>query len=693
MRPEILYPLFTDIENLKGIGPKTVKLLSHLISGRRIIDLLFHLPSNIIDRTYQPKLKNAIIGKICTLKVKVVEHIPPKSKQQPYRVIVEDDTDQLTLIFFKVYADSISKKLPIGSTKIISGQLDKFNNQLQMPHPDFIIDEKDAPEMPLIEAVYPLTAGITNKMITKYIRQALAMLPQLPEWLDEKFIQEKQWDSFRNSLIKAHSPKNTNDIHPFTKERERLAYDEFLSNQLTLAILREKHKKLSGYAIKGNNTLKQQIISSLPFQLTASQEKVLSEIYHDQAQPYRMLRLLQGDVGSGKTIVSLLSIANTIEAGMQTALMVPTEILAKQHYETITSLLKNTNLNIALLTGKTKTKERKEILQNLQSSKINLIIGTHALFQDEVKYNNLGLIIIDEQHRFGVQQRLKLSQKGHNPDILVMTATPIPRTLILSTYGDMEHSVINQLPQGRKPVDTRVIPLNKINDIISGLKRQIDSGAMAYWVCPLVEEKEQSDLAAAITRFNDLQKIFGNKVGLVHGKMKEQEKNEVMENFCSGKIKLLVATTVIEVGVNVPSATIMIIEHAERFGLSQLHQLRGRIKRSEKSSTCLLLYNGHLSETAYERLNIMKETEDGFIIAEKDLELRGGGEILGIKQSGFENFHLADMQYHRNLLYAAHKDAQLIIHQDPNLQKNRGSNLRNLLYLFEEDKNMKNYQA
>ena len=693
MRPEILYPLFADISSLKGMGPKTIKYMENLLGGRRVIDLLFHLPYNIIDRSYKPKLKDAVAGKICTVKVKVVEHIPPKSRQQPYRVVVEDDSEQLTLVFFKVYAESIAKNLPIGAVKIISGKLEKFNNQLQMPHPDYIIDENDETNLPEIEPVYPLTAGITNRMIRKFILQAIEKIPDLPEWLDKELVKERAWSDFKTALIKVHFPNSLNATQPFAKERIRLAYDELLANQLTLGIVREQRKKVNGNSIKGNGLLRDKVIKKLPFQLTAAQEKVLHEIYIDQASKYKMMRLLQGDVGAGKTIVALLAMLNAVEAGMQGALMAPTEILAQQHFETIAPMVEDIGIKTALLTGKTKAKERKQILENLENGKINIIIGTHALFQDEVIYHNLGLAIVDEQHRFGVQQRLKLSQKGAKSDVLVMTATPIPRTLVLSTYGDMDYSIIDQLPAGRKPVDTRVIPTTKLSDVISGLKRQIDEGIMAYWVCPLVEDSEKSDLAAAEARFEDMKQIFGDKVGLVHGKMKETEKNTVMEKFKNGEIRLLVATTVIEVGVNVPQATLMIIEHAERFGLAQLHQLRGRVKRGSRQAVCLLLYGGHLSETAYERLNIMKQTEDGFLIAEKDLELRGGGEILGTRQSGLEEFKLADMEYHRNLLLMAHKDTQLIINKDKWLQDERGQALRTLLYLFGKDESIQNYKA
>ena len=693
MRPEILYPLFADISSLKGIGVKTIKLMQNLLGSTKIIDLAFHLPSNLVDRSYHPRLADAVPGRICTVKTKVIEHIAPKSKHQPYKVVVDDGSEQLTLIFFKVYADSIAKNLPLGATRIISGKLEVFNGNLQMPHPDYIVNETEAEKIPLIEAVYPLTAGLSNKMLNKYTEQALEKVPSLPEWLDEAFVKQHNWEDFKTSLLHAHHPRYKTDLEPFSKERARLAYDELLANQLALAIVRERIKKQAGRVIKGNGLLRKKVMEKLSFSLTTAQKNVLAEIYTDQAEPFRMLRLLQGDVGSGKTIVAFLAMLNAVEAGVQAAIMAPTEILAKQHFETIAPLCEDIGLKAALLTGKTKGKSRTTTLQDLENGKINILIGTHALFQDDVAYKDLGLVVVDEQHRFGVHQRLNLSEKGRQADVLVMTATPIPRTLVLTSYGDMEYSKIDQMPEGRKPVDTRVLPITKVSETVAALKRKITEGARAYWVCPLVEESEKSDLAAAEARFADLQKIFGADVGLVHGKMKEKDKDEVMERFKKGELKLLVATTVIEVGVNVPEATVMIIEHAERFGLAQLHQLRGRVKRGINPAVCLLLYSYPLSETAKERLNIMKQTEDGFLIAEKDLELRGGGEILGTRQSGFCAFRLADMEYHKNLLFIANQDAKLILNKDPNLQSRRGQALRTLLYLFEQDDSVKTYKA
>ena len=558
-----------------------------------------------------------------------------------------------------------------------------------MSHPDYIVKTFD--EIPPIETVYPLTAGISNKMLYKWQIQALSRIPELPEWQNEELLRQKQWPDFRSALLAAHRPQKASELEPGSPARCRLAYDELLANQLALGIVRQKIKKQAGREIKGNGLLRKKTLESLPFKLTGAQERVLQEIFSDQGSGFRMLRLLQGDVGSGKTIVALLTMLNAVECGTQAAIMAPTEILAKQHYDTIAPLCENIGIRAELLTGRIKGKNRKLLLDDLESGKIDILIGTHALFQEEVKFRDLACVIVDEQHRFGVHQRLSLSNKGNKADILVMTATPIPRTLVLTAYGDMEYSKIDEVPAGRKPVDTRVVSVEKINEVAAGLKRKLEQGCRAYWVCPLVEESEKIDLAAAQERFETLHKIFGNIVGLVHGKMKEKEKDEVMEKFKNGQLRLLVATTVIEVGVNVPEATVMIIEHAERFGLAQLHQLRGRIKRGFEASTCILMYSHPLSETSRQRLETMRQTEDGFLIAEKDLELRGGGEILGTRQSGFDEFRLADMTAHKELLEIAHRDAQMILNTDPDLQTPRGQALRTLLYLFERDAAVKTY--
>lgn len=692
MRPAILFPLFANINTISGVGSKSEKLLAKLC-GDRVIDLVWHLPSGLVDRTYSPRLDSAKLGVICTIKVKILEHIKPKSSKQPYKVVCSDGFEQVVLSFFKVYADSIAKNLPVGEERIVSGKLESFNGILQISHPDYIVRVSELNNILGIEPVYPLTAGVSNKMLNKMVKQAVAKVPTMPEWQDINYLQQQKWGSFNQALIQIHNPRTLLDLEPNAKARMRLAYDEMLANQLALAIVRQKVKKQAGREIKGNGLLRKKILEKLPFSLTKAQEKVLKEIASDQGSKFRMLRLLQGDVGSGKTIVALLAMLNAIECGTQATIMAPTEILAKQHLETIAPLCEEIGIRAEILTGRIKGKARTQILQDLENGEIDILIGTHALFVEDVTFKDLACVVVDEQHRFGVHQRLALSNKGNKADILVMTATPIPRTLVLTAYGDMEYSKIDQVPEGRKPVDTRVMPITKMNEVIIALQRKLAEGARAYWVCPLVEESEKVDLAAAEERFATLQKIFGQDVGLVHGKMKEKDKDAVMERFKKGEIKILVATTVIEVGVNIPEATVMIIEHAERFGLAQLHQLRGRIKRGFQASTCVLMYAYPLSENSRSRLNTMRETEDGFEIAEKDLELRGGGEILGTRQSGFCEFKFADMSVHKNLLLTANKDAQLILELDPKLETQRGKALVDLLYLFNKDEMVGNYRS
>ena len=693
MRPEILNPLFASTENLKGVGARYFKLIVGLCGGSRVVDLLWHLPASLIDRTYAAPLKYAQNGKIWTGKVKVLEHLAPPTKKQPYKILVTDGTADLMLNFFKYYPDSLQKGLPVGAEKALSGKLEFFNGHLQMNHPDYILPPDSLESLQGYEPVYPLCAGVSNKMMLKLEKQALSKVPNLPEWQDANFMAREKFADFKTALLTAHRPQKLAELENSAPMRRRLAYDELLANQLTLAIARERVKKQAGRVVKGNGLLRRKLLQSLGFELTGAQNRVIAEINADQAAPYQMLRLLQGDVGSGKTVVAFMTMLNAVECGMQAAIMAPTEILAKQHLETMAEWAEIVGIRAELLTGKITGKKRQAILADLASGNINILIGTHALFTEDVTFKDLACVVVDEQHRFGVNQRLSLSAKGYRPDVLVMTATPIPRTLVLTQYGDMEYSKIDEAPKGRKPVDTRVVPLSKIADVTAGLQRKIAAGCRAYWVCPLVEESEKTDLAAAEERFASLQKIFGDKVGLVHGKMKEKEKDAVMERFKTGKISLLVATTVIEVGVNVPEATLMIIEQAERFGLAQLHQLRGRIKRGFEASTCILMYGYPLSETSRERLNIMKQSEDGFLIAEKDLELRGGGEVLGTRQSGFNEFKLADMSTDKDLLYTAHKDAALVLQNDVNLTSPRGQALRTLLYLFEQDKAVKTYLA
>lgn len=684
MRPSILNPLFTEVNALPGIGPRLAPLLEKLV-GPRVVNMLWHLPYALIDRRSTPKVCDARNGQIATLRVTIDQHQPPESSKRPYRVLCSDETGFLTLVFFHAKGDWLEKQLPLGSERLISGLVEHFNNEIQITHPDHMVPLERAEEVMTVEPVYPLTAGLSAKVLVKAAKGALARTTELPEWQDATWFARQGWPTWHDALAQAHAPENESDLSPQTKARQRLAYDELLANQLALALVRNSLRKLAGRVIQGDGRLRNLIIKGLPFTLTGAQQRSLAEIDADMVSPNRMLRLLQGDVGAGKTVVALLAMAAAVEAGSQAALMAPTEILARQHFATIEKLAAPAGLRIGLLTGRDKGKARQALLDALAAGEIDILIGTHALFQDGVVFADLALAVIDEQHRFGVQQRLDLTAKGRAVDMLVMTATPIPRTLMLTSYGDMDGSRLDEKPPGRKPIDTRVLPLGRLDEVIGGVRRAIERGAKVYWVCPLVEESEKSDLAAAEERHRELVDILGPRVGLVHGRMKGPEKDAVMAAFAGTDLDMLVATTVIEVGVDVPQASVMVIEHAERFGLAQLHQLRGRIGRGQSASTCLLLYGGPLSETGKARLNIMRETEDGFIIAEEDLRLRGAGEVLGTRQSGLPEFRMADVMEHGELLAVARDDARLIIETDPELTGKRGDALRTLLYLFERD--------
>lgn len=684
MRPAILNSLFRPSTALAGVGPRIGKLIERL-AGPNVVDVLWHLPREIIDRHIIPDISQAKSGKISTLTVTVVRHEAPPTRKQPYRVRCTDGADELTLVFFHAREDYLRRILPEGEMRIISGSIDRFRGETQITHPDYVLAPEDAKELPLIEPVYPLTEGLTLKTFGKAVRGALEDLPDLPEWQDGSLLKQRNWPDWKFALQTVHAPDSENALSAESPARARLAYDELLANQLALMIIRAKMKKRPGRSIKGDGRLSKRVLQSLPFDLTGSQRMALAEIAADMAEPSTMLRLLQGDVGSGKTIVALLAMLEAVECGGQAALMAPTEILARQHMATIEPLISAIGLKSAVLTGREKGKSRAQILEDLEAGEIDIIVGTHALFQESVQMKDLMLAVIDEQHRFGVHQRLNLAAKGKGVDVLVMTATPIPRTLLLTAYGDLESSQLREKPAGRKAIDTRTVPLDRLNEVVDALGRHLSNGAKAYWVCPLVEESEKLDLAAAEERYAQLKSHFGDQVAVVHGRMKAAEKDAAMAQFASGDASILVATTVIEVGVDVPDATVMIIEHAERFGLAQLHQLRGRVGRGSEHSSCLLLFGGPLGETARARLKIMRETEDGFRIAEEDLRLRGGGEILGTRQSGLPEFRLADLASHSDLLATARDDAKLVLNKDPDLVSERGKALRALLYLFERD--------
>ncbi len=684
MRPEILFSLFAPVASLPGIGPRYAKLVERL-AGPHVVDLCWHLPSGLIDRRYSPKIAEAEAGRVATITLRVGTHEAPHTRRQPYRISCGDGTGQLDLVFFHARPDYLAKILPPGEERVVSGRIESFSGRLQMTHPDHIGRLAELQKLKTVEPVYPLTAGLTLKPLSKAVRAAWSSAPDLPEWLDPAYQARQGWPAWRDSLASVHTPNGATDLDPGTPARARLAYDELLANQLALTLVRHHQRQQHGRVLSGDGHLRAKTLAALPFALTDSQKRAGEEIAADMASGARMLRLLQGDVGSGKTAVALLAMLNAVESGAQAAIMAPTEILARQHYRTIAPLAAAAGVEVELLTGRDKGKARREAVGRLTEGRSAIAIGTHALFQQDVGFRDLGLVVIDEQHRFGVHQRIGLAAKGQAVDMLVMTATPIPRTLVLTAYGDMEVSRLTEKPAGRQPIDTRTLPLDRLSEVVDGVGRALESGAKVYWICPLVEESEVSDLAAAKERCATLSARFGARVGLVHGRMKGKEKDAAMSAFAEGDMDLLVATTVIEVGVDVPQASIMVIEHAERFGLAQLHQMRGRIGRGAAKSTCLLLYQGPLGETARARLRVMRETDDGFKIAEEDLRLRGAGEVLGTRQSGMPEFRLADLAVHQELLGAARDDARLILERDVDLRSARGQALRVLLYLFERD--------
>ena len=689
IRPSILNPLFTEVLSLPGIGPRLAKLVEN-IAGAKVIDLLWHLPTGIVDRRLSPKISGALPGSVSTIVVKIISHIPQpaRNRRVPYRVLCGDETGEITLVFFHSHSDYLKRTLPLGEKRVISGKVEIFEKKRQMTHPDHIVRLSEVEDIRRIEPVYPLAQGLSSKILTKAVSAAVKLAPNLPEWLEPTYLKQQGWMSWQNSLRKIHAPDDKSTLDYTHTSRARLAYDELLSNQLALALVRLKSRKQRGRRLQGDGNLRKRVKDELHYKLTAAQERALEEIADDASKEHRMLRLLQGDVGSGKTIVALLSMLIAVESGSQAAIMVPTEILAHQHMDTIKPLCDAAGVRVQMLTSRTKANTKTTILEAAAKGQVDILVGTHALFQKDVYFQDLAFAIIDEQHRFGVHQRLELASKGKAVDVLVMTATPIPRTLTLTAYGDMDVSRLDEKPPGRSPVDTRLVSLTRLSEMANAVARAVKKGNKVYWVCPLVEDSEKIDLAAVEDRYAHLHNILGNQVGVIHGKMRPNEKEAAMESFASHSedgIKVLVATTVIEVGVDVPDATIMIIEHAERFGLSQLHQLRGRIGRGGKSGVCLLLYTSPLTETAEARLSILRDTDDGFLIAEEDLRLRGSGEVLGVRQSGLPEFRLADISIHGELLAAARDDAKIIISKDPDLKTPRGQALRTLLYLFEQD--------
>ncbi len=684
-RPQILFPLFAGLETLEGVGPKTAKLFTQ-IDVEKPRDLIFTLPYSGVDRSVRKTVLGVVAPSIVTVEVEIGRHFPPHQKGRPYRVNVEDAETTFQLVFFHAREDWLKKQLPTGQRRLVSGKLEIFDGVAQIVHPDHMVTLSEAGDIPPFEPVYPLTAGITLKTMTKAVRSTMLRLPELVEWIDGPLLKREGWPGFHEAVNQAHNPVGLDDLVATAPARVRLAYDEFFAHQLTLALARRVMRRGKGIVSLGTGKLQSKVLASLPYKPTKAQERAIREIAGDLAAETRMNRLLQGDVGSGKTLVAFMALLMVVESGGQGVMMAPTEILARQHLRSLQPLAEDAGVVLEILTGRDKGSERAAKLKALKSGNIHILVGTHAVFQKDVEFQELRLAVIDEQHRFGVSQRMELGTKGLASDVLVMTATPIPRSLALAQFGDMDVSVLDEKPPGRKPVKTALVSLGRLQEVTDHLRDAISNGRQAYWVCPLVDESEVSDLTSAEERFTHLRALLGEgKVGLVHGQMPVAEKDTAMARFVAGETSVLVATTVIEVGVDVANASIMVVERAEHFGLAQLHQLRGRVGRGEAASTCLLLYQGPLSEGGKRRLEILRDTEDGFRIAEEDLAMRGAGDMIGTAQSGVPKFRVADMESQTALMELAQSDSRKLLHDDPKLESERGKAARVLLWLMEQD--------
>lgn len=685
-RPEILFPLFSDLKGVDGIGPKTVQNLANMgIEKPR--DLLFTLPATGIDRRKRDTVQGLDAPQVVTVDVQVDAHHAPRQKGRPYRVSVSDSQLSFQLVFFHARGDYLERILPQGSRRTVSGKAEFFDGSAQMVHPDHILPLADAGDIPEFEPVYPLTAGVTQKVMMKSATSVLTRTSDLAEWIDPELLKQEKWPSWYDAIHAAHRPENIMDIGPDALSRRRLAYDELFAHQLTLALARASERKAKGVASIGTGVMQKRVLEALPYAPTGAQNRSVSEITADMGAPIRMNRLLQGDVGAGKTFVAFMALLVAVEAGGQGVMMAPTEILARQHHAGLKDLAQDAGIRLEVLTGRDKGKDRAAKLAALAAGDIHILVGTHAVFQKDVHFHDLRLAVIDEQHRFGVRQRLELGAKGTAVDVLVMTATPIPRSLSLAQYGDMDVSILDEKPPGRTPVKTALVSTSRVDEVVEKLRGAVAEGRQCYWVCPLVEESEVVDMTAAEERFKRLRAALGDDVvGLVHGQMHPRDKDAAMAKFVSGETKVLVATTVIEVGVNVPNASIMVIERAESFGLAQLHQLRGRVGRGAAVSTCLMLYQAPLSETGQRRLQVLRDSEDGFRIAEEDLAIRGAGDLIGTAQSGLPRFQIADLERQTGLMATAQNDARKLLSDDPTLDSPRGQAARVLLWLMEQDK-------
>ncbi|WP_288928831.1 ATP-dependent DNA helicase RecG [uncultured Maritimibacter sp.] len=684
-RPEILFPLFAELETLGGIGPKSAKSFAALdITQPR--DLLFSLPYSGVDRSFRASVAEIRPPATVTVEAEVGRHLPPSARNRPYRVEMTDALTTFYLVFFHGNPDWISRNLPTRQRRIVSGKVEEYDGIRQMPHPDHILKPGEADLIPEFEPVYHLAQGVTQKLMFRAVGEVLSRVQPLIEWIDPGLKAQEHWPDWHEAVRIAHMPQGPDDLSPQAPARRRLAYDEFFAHQLTLALARARMRRGKGRASVGTGVLQDKVRAALPYQPTGAQERAVADIAADMAAGQRMNRLLQGDVGAGKTLVAFLALLVAVEAGGQGVMMAPTEILARQHLESLRPMAETAGVVVELLTGRDKGGERRAKLAALKRGDIHVLVGTHAVFQDDVEYHDLRLAVVDEQHRFGVTERMRLGKKGQAADVLVMTATPIPRSLSLAQYGDMDVSILDEKPPGRQPITTSVLPTLRLDDVVARLRGVAQDGGQAYWVCPLVGESEVSELIAAEERFKHLRAALGEGVvGLVHGQMPPAEKDAAMAAFQRGETKVLVATTVIEVGVDVPNATIMVIERAEHFGLAQLHQLRGRVGRGSKASTCLLLYQSPLTETGEKRLGIMRETEDGFRIAEADLEMRGAGDLIGTAQSGLPKFMVGDLEHQAGLMAVAQKDARKLLADDPDLTSTRGEAARVLLWLMRQD--------
>ncbi len=680
MRDERLFPLFQSVDSLPGIGPKLKPVYERLIDGETVWDLLLHLPERWLDRRVKSSFNDLVEGEVATVRGEVHSYKAPFTERAPHRIQLFDGSGFLTLTFFRADPRWLQGQFPIGKERIVSGPVSEFNGERQMSHPDYIVDPAKGDLPPAVEPIYALTAGLTNKRVHNAASAAVELIADdLPEWIDRNLLEKKGWPSFKSALEGLHAP-DAYDPASFETCRDRLAYDEALARETVFAFAKLARSQKHAPVLPASYDSLNKVATTLPYKMTSAQISAVKDISEDLSKPEAMRRMLQGDVGAGKTLVAIMAAVQTVSAGYQAAFMAPTEVLARQQFETVAGLLGPLGYEVAVLTGRERNAVRDGTLLGLADGSIQIIVGTQALFQESVHFGKLGLVVVDEQHRFGVADRMRLASKAGAPHMLVMSATPIPRTLAQAVHGDLDISILDEKPAGRQPIETRAIADTRLTDVIDAVGRAVDRDERVFWVCPRVDADD--DDSSAVSRTAVLRDLLKVPVGLVHGRLKGEEKDEALEAFRAGTTRILVATTVIEVGVDVPDATIMVIERAEGFGLAQLHQLRGRVGRGSKKSYCLLLYRPPLGETARQRLETLRETEDGFKIAEADFRLRGPGDLLGVRQSGTANYRIVDLAKHGDLIPIARQNARYAIDRDPGLTSEHGkalSLLRELL--------------